>query len=409
MMTDYSQCYRQVSIVMLDRDGNVAGQLPDFTIASPWLQEVAEITTAVQQQFDFAITILRLLSVDDSELPKRGVTYLAESSTALPDQLPKQVWPGRLEADTHRNFYAEAGGPNKALSWARESLRQHAQADLLNIRQIRTWNLSAIWRLETTAGVFWLKCIPDFFSHEGPVIALFKDEAVPKIIAQHDSMILMPDIPGLDCYDAEPDQISYMIRTLVDLQIRWHTHLPSLITTGIPRLTEARMTEDISAVVTRNLDQLDTTSNETLKQFSADLPDRLTKLSRCGLPDTLVHGDYHPGNWRGEKLQLTILDWGDCVIGHPLLDMPALLERTGPHQDTFKSEWLKCWQDQFPNADVEEAARLIHPIAIIRRAVVYQHFLDHIEESERIYHSDDPAECLLEAAAYLQMEGDQDT
>jgi len=29
-----------------------------------------------------------------------------------------------------------------------------------------------------------------------------------------------------------------------------------------------------------------------------ELPARLARIERCGLPDTLVHGDLHPGNTR---------------------------------------------------------------------------------------------------------------
>lgn len=49
-----------------------------------------------------------------------------------------------------------------------------------------------------------------------------------------------------------------------------------------------------------------------LTEFVETLPTRLVQLEACGMPETLVHGDYHPGNWRGIVLDLTILDRGDC-------------------------------------------------------------------------------------------------
>ena len=33
---------------------------------------------------------------------------------------------------------------------------------------------------------------------------------------------------------------------------------------------------------------------------SLRLLDRFTLLKDCGLPDTIVHGDFHPGNWRSD-------------------------------------------------------------------------------------------------------------
>ncbi|MEO1248940.1 MAG: phosphotransferase, partial [Pseudomonadota bacterium] len=29
----------------------------------------------------------------------------------------------------------------------------------------------------------------------------------------------------------------------------------------------------------------------------------------------MVHGDFHPGNVRGDGNRLTLIDWGDCGIG----------------------------------------------------------------------------------------------
>ena len=52
----------------------------------------------------------------------------------------------------------------------------------------------------------------------------------------------------------------------------------------------------------------------------AGLPDRVAAVAACGVPDTLVHGDFHPGNVAGRPDDYVILDWGDSFVGHPLLD-----------------------------------------------------------------------------------------
>jgi hypothetical protein len=38
------------------------------------------------------------------------------------------------------------------------------------VLQQRTWNLSAIWRLDTGYGPVWLKQVPRFFAHEPAVL-----------------------------------------------------------------------------------------------------------------------------------------------------------------------------------------------------------------------------------------------
>ena len=40
-----------------------------------------------------------------------------------------------------------------------------------------------------------------------------------------------------------------------------------------------------------------------------------------------MHGDFHPGNLRGDGRHLRLLDWGDSGVGHPLLDETAFCQR----------------------------------------------------------------------------------
>ena len=61
----------------------------------------------------------------------------------------------------------------------------------------------------------------------------------------------------------------------------------------------------------------------TLDALVASLPDRAASLDACGIPETLVHGDFHPGNWRWDGRSLVLLDWGDTGVGHPMLDISS--------------------------------------------------------------------------------------
>ena len=49
-------------------------------------------------------------------------------------------------------------------------------------------------------------------------------------------------------------------------------------------------------------------------------PGRFRLLDECGLPDTSVHGDFHPGNWRSDGGRPAIVDWADAHLGNPVLD-----------------------------------------------------------------------------------------
>jgi hypothetical protein len=62
-----------------------------------------------------------------------------------------------------------------------------------------------------------------------------------------------------------------------------------------------------------------------------------------------------------------------------------------------RQAWIEVWRDASRGGDPAQAEALIAPIAALRRAVIYQGFLDGIEPSERRYHESDVRDCLRAA------------
>ena len=99
---------------------------------------------------------------------------------------------------------------------------------------------------------------------------------------------------------------------------------------------------------------------------------------------------------------LTLLDWGDSGVGHPLLDLPAFLEPIPRNAiDAVRAHWLQQWSEAVPGSDPARAAALLAPVAAARHAVIYRSFLDNIEPSEQPYHRADPATWLNRAATLV--------
>jgi aminoglycoside phosphotransferase (APT) family kinase protein len=129
------------------------------------------------------------------------------------------------------------------------------------------------------------------------------------------------------------------------------------------------------------------------------LPRLSAEVEACGISATLVHGDFHPANLRGMDDRLVLLDWGDCGVGHPLLDQAAFLDRVpGSEQSIVRDEWSRLWREAVPGSEPGRAALLLKPVAALRQALIYRSFLDAIEPDERIYHAADPAIWLVRAA-----------
>ena len=118
-----------------------------------------------------------------------------------------------------------------------------------------------------------------------------------------------------------------------------------------------------------------------------------------------MHGDFHPGNCRGTADALVLLDFGDTVVGHPLLDTPAFLGAIpAPARPAVRATWEAAWRAAVPGSEPERAGELIAPIAAARMAAIYQAFLDAIEPAEHPYHASDPGRWMERTARILRTE-----
>jgi Phosphotransferase enzyme family len=400
---------RVATLVLIDPVGTLVGGLPAFPVATPWWQDAVPVVAACQERFGIRPTILRLLSTERGVYPGGGVTYLAEVESAEIAAVAPfvQPWTGALDEEPLRMPWARPGGPAADLAWADEALTATGRRRTGDAEQMRTWNLSSVWRLPTTEGPAWLKVVPPFFAHEGAVVDRLAAGPVPVLLGRDERRILMADIPGDDRYDAIGAELLRMIDGLVAIQAAWVGRTDDLLAIGVPDWRWPFLTVAIADVAARTADELTVDERATLDHFVDRLPSRLARVDGCGLPDTLVHGDFAPGNVRGDGVAatMTILDWGDSTIGQPLLDLPAFLDRT-PAGDgaAIRAHWEGCWRAAVPGADPAAAARLLAPVAAARQAVVYRRFLDQIEPAERPYHAGDPADWLRRTAAILDGE-----
>jgi aminoglycoside phosphotransferase (APT) family kinase protein len=123
-------------------------------------------------------------------------------------------------------------------------------------------------------------------------------------------------------------------------------------------------------------------------------------LVDCGLPDTVVHGDFHPGNWRCSNGPPVVLDFADAHLGNPVLDALRAIDYLPPdRRRTAANTWIAAWTATVPRSRPAEALRIAEPLAHLAYAVRYQEFLDNIEPSERIYHLGDPAAAIRHGLA----------
>jgi len=378
---------RTAALVLTMAGGDVLGALPALRVATPWWQDVGPVVDAFRERYGFEATVLRLLEAERAAPPGGKVTYLAEVDWAVPAEL----WAGRIDEHPLRLAYAKPGGPAADLAWARAKLAEIGRAPTGSPVQVRTWNLSSIWRLPCASGAVWLKVVPPFLAHEGAIIAHLAAAPVPRLLAHDGGRMLLAQSPGEDLYGAGRQTQMRMIDMLVALQTAFLGQTDAPMALGLPDWRGSALIPRLARLAERRANELDSGQQRRLAAFVETLPKRWAALGDCGPGDTLVHGDFHPGNFRGGDGSLTLHDWGDCGVGHPLLDQSAFLSAI-PDQDraAARAHWREAWNAASPGMDHARAERLAEPLAAARLALVYQEFLDAIEPSEHPYHAVDP-------------------
>jgi hypothetical protein len=397
--TEAPQPPRIARLVLVTPDGAVVGSLPPFPVSTPWWQDAEPVVSAARERHGIEVTILRLLEAERALPPGGEVTYLAE----VAGRVDAEPWRGMLDEHPLRMPWARPGGPAADVAWAEAVLADGGMRRIGPAQQVRTWNLSSLWRLPVGGQTAWLKCVPPFFAHEGPMLAQLQGSPVPTLIAHDGLRLLLAEIPGEDLYGASPARLLNMARLLVTLQRQWLGRTDELIGLGLPDWRASALVPSIARLVERIGPQLATDDRAALYGFVTGLADRLADVTACGLHDTLVHGDFHPGNFRGDDTSLVLLDWGDSGVGHPLLDEPAFLDRVRADAvDTVRRAWHAEWTSALPGSDPDRASRLLRPVAAARQALIYQAFLDAIEPSEHPYHAADPADWLHRTADLIR-------
>jgi Phosphotransferase enzyme family len=390
---------RRVTLVLCTRDGAVLGSLPPFDVPVPWWQEVADVVAAARAVHGLDVVLLRLLSTSRPTMPGGEVCYLAE--VAAPPTVALVPWTDPTTELDHplRQTWARPGGPAADLAWADEVLAERGTPRTGAGKQMRSWNLSSLWRLPTSSGAAWLKVVPPFFAHEGRMLARLNRAVVPTLIAHDGPRVLLEEIHGEDQYDAPLPLLVRMVDLLVGLQVEWVSRMDELLSIGVADWRPEALGAKAADAVSRCAGDLDVSVARRLESLVASLPQRFADIASCGVPESLVHGDFHPGNVIGSEERLVLLDWGDSAVGHPMLDQAAFVQRLDEaDRAVVIDRWTARWREAVPGCEPERAAALLEPVGALQHAAAYLLFLDNIEPSERVYHRADPGDWLQRAA-----------
>ncbi len=266
---------------------------------------------------------------------------------------------GSRPAPGLRPAWARPGWTARITEWLDGQLAWYGRPRTRELEQQRTWSLSALLRAETDAGAVWLKsCMPRF--HAEPSLGRWLSEhvadAVPGVLATDaaDRLLLLEEMDGPTVKDAGGEETA--------------PEAPGVLA-RIAQLTEDRVGElRALGLHDRPLDQIATLlrpvllgpdpvasgglSPERSRAIVAWVERQALEIAGLDLAPTLVHGDFHAGNVARHGGRLTVFDWSDAVVGHPLMDAAAWIGEA-PDDAALGARWetwVDAWSGRVPPA-----------------------------------------------------------
>ncbi|MFC4997535.1 aminoglycoside phosphotransferase family protein [Dactylosporangium cerinum] len=371
---------------MVTHGGACAGTVGPFPVDDPWWAEVEPVVAHLEETLGVPVLVLRLLAVDGADGGRGGrVTYHVEALRP-PGALPACDF---VDVDHPLRLpWARVPGIRELLGWA----SRHVELTGRPVQR-KTWNLAGLFRLPTAGGTVWLKATPPFAAAEPfaiAAIAAVDPALVPAVLASAPGRLLLADVPGTDGWDASPEIVTAAVHRLAAAQARVDRAPPG-IPDRRPEILAAAVRDLLAGPVGAEL------RPEELRA-ARDLQPRWEMLADCGLPDTVVHGDFHPGNWRCGPGGPVVLDFAEAHFGNPVLDVLHAIDfLPADRRRAAADAWIAAWTAAAPGSRPAEALRVAAPLAHLVYAVRYQEFLDNIEPSEQIYHLGDPAAVIRHA------------
>jgi hypothetical protein len=356
---------------------------------------VIKTSTLNTEKVNFAL----MESLGSNDRAPRGTCWLSNEEAVRVGGDGIGVSPAIREALQQLDSYVSnpERGPFGRPSWFGELLewtqRQILPFGLRVTGIFRQFNASptfSLIRLETSGPAVWFKATGEPNRHERSVsvcLARLFPAYVPVVWGTHSfwNGWISPEVRGQSLDNVtEVSAWESVARDLAQLQIASigkHTELlesgsKDLRLPGLRREIEpflARMAELMAAQQKHPPRAL---TNDDLALVRSSLIEACSMLETVGMPDTLGHMDFNPGNIFLSPESCVFIDWAEGAVTHPRITEEYLLEhyrqicpedRTG--LDRIRAAYVRPWYTIFSPADLEHQNALSSLVAVFACAV----------------------------------------
>jgi len=289
--------------------------------------------------------------------------------------------------------YARAGWFVRASAWMVERMADAGLPVTESPRLAYQGPMGAVLRASSDGQATYLKWPTLAFPHEAAITHTLSRRArgaVPSVLAAEraQNWLLMHDHGGRPVEDEPPRRWLDGLRHHAALQrasIGWADEIPAV---GGQR----RSLERLAAAIPTMLDYEDLGGRfapEVRQAWVAGvraLVDACAALDDAGLPDTVVHGDLHPGNIVvTPEDRYVVVDWSDAARGNPFVDLATYLTRTKDRDLRVRllDAYVDVWDGFVDRARLDAAADLAMTVGCLYQVQTYQVLDAALDEPDR--------------------------
>jgi hypothetical protein len=281
--------------------------------------------------------------------------------------------------------FARAGWLLELLAWAQQQLDSFGICLTGAFSQLNASPAFSLIRLETNDSAVWFKAAGEPNRHELPITACITrlfPAYVPELLGVHAAWNgwLTRDVSGrtLD-HGAEPSSWSKVAGALARLQILSIGNETDLLEGHCKDLRLPRLVEQIDPFIDRMREFMPAQEKQTpapltdpeLTRLGGHLKQACSALCDVGLPDTLGHLDFNPGNILVSPERSVFLDWAEACVTNPLMTFEYLrehLRRNCPDNthaiDDIVAIYTRPWLSFF-SPDALRKATVISPLVAV--------------------------------------------
>jgi Ser/Thr protein kinase RdoA (MazF antagonist) len=141
---------------------------------------------------------------------------------------------------------------------------------------------------------------------------------------------------------------------------------------------------EIDAIVTDETASpgVDPAARERLVATLPRVHELIDRLAAGPVPETLVHGDFHPWNAQRDGDRLVIFDWSDACWGHPFFDVPTVTNRTddATARESLRETVVTAWSAFGDRGSIREALAWSEPLTELHLSITWRRLQGMFEE-----------------------------